>query len=166
MLVSIVESLEILNDETSAGPDNSPYKGGTFLIDIELNAQYPYTPPKMRFITKVRSYFIFNLLLHMCCRSSSARRLQVWHPNISSQTGAICLDILKDEWSPALGIKTALLSLQLLLQCPEPDDPQDAVVAKQYISNRKEYEQQALNWTSASLLRPPTLNSWWYLILT
>lgn len=81
--------------------------------------------------------------------------LQVWHPNISSQTGAICLDILKDEWSPALGIKTALLSLQLLLQCPEPDDPQDAVVAKQYISNRKEYEQQALNWTSAAL---PTLH--------
>jgi hypothetical protein len=79
--------------------------------------------------------------------------VQVWHPNISSQTGAICLDILKDEWSPALGIKTALLSLQLLLQCPEPDDPQDAVVAKQYISDRKEYEQQALNWTSMA----PTL---------
>jgi len=48
----------------------------------------------------------------------------VWHPNISSQTGAICLDILKDQWSPALTIKTALLSLQALLSAPEPSDPQ------------------------------------------
>lgn len=48
----------------------------------------------------------------------------VWHPNVSSQTGAICLDILKDQWSPALTIKTALLSVQSLLCSPEPSDPQ------------------------------------------
>lgn len=53
------------------------------------------------------------------------------HPNISSQNGAICLDILKDQWSPALTLKTALLSLQALLSAPAPNDPQDAVVAKQ-----------------------------------
>jgi hypothetical protein len=53
------------------------------------------------------------------------------HPNVSSQNGAICLDILKDQWSPALTLKTALLSLQALLSTPEPDDPQDAVVAQQ-----------------------------------
>lgn len=50
---------------------------------------------------------------------------------MSSQNGAICLDILKDQWSPALTLKTALLSLQALLSTPEPDDPQDAVVAQQ-----------------------------------
>lgn len=48
----------------------------------------------------------------------------MWHPNVSSQTGAICLDILKDQWSPALTIKTAMLSLQALLCSPEPNDPQ------------------------------------------
>ena len=61
--------------------------------------------------------------------------LSFWrHPNISSQSGAICLDILKDQWSPALTLKTALLSVQALLSAPQPDDPQDAVVAQQVCS--------------------------------
>ena len=47
---------------------------------------------------------------------------KIWHPNMSSQTGAICLDILKDEWTPALSIRTALLSIQALLTAPEPGD--------------------------------------------
>ena len=72
---------------------------------------------------------------------------KIWHPNISSQTGAICLDILKDEWSPALTIRTALLSLQALLGNPEPDDPQDAVVASQYKSNRELFISTASSWT-------------------
>ena len=88
------------------GPKDTPYDGGLYQIDIQLDDQYPFAPPKMRFITKV------------------------WHPNVSSQTGAICLDILKDMWSPALTLKTALLSLQALLSSPQPDDPQDGVVAK------------------------------------
>ena len=71
---------------------------------------------------------------------------KIWHPNISSQTGAICLDILKDEWSPALTIRTALLSLQALLCVPEPNDPQDAVVAGEYKEDRKKYIEHAQEW--------------------
>eukprot|EP01051_Picozoa_sp_SAG22_P014477 SAG22_NODE_1762_length_3631_cov_5.724129_3_plen_130_part_00 len=63
------------------------------------------------------------------------------------QNGAICLDILKDNWSPALTIRTALLSLQALLSAPEPDDPQDAQVAGQYLNNREEYVATAKFWT-------------------
>lgn len=66
---------------------------------------------------------------------------------MSSQSGAICLDILKGQWSPALTLKTALLSIQALLSSPQPDDPQDAVVAKQYVSNYEEFEQTAKEWT-------------------
>ena len=68
-------------------------------MDIQIPADYPFKPPKMKFDTKI------------------------WHPNISSQTGAICLDILKNEWTPALTIRTALISLQALMCCPEADDP-------------------------------------------
>ena len=68
---------------------------------------------------------------------------KIWHPNISSVTGAICIDILKSEWTPALTIRTALISLQALLCAPEPNDPQDAEVAKQYKTNRKAFEAKA-----------------------
>jgi ubiquitin-conjugating enzyme (huntingtin interacting protein 2) len=77
---------------------------------------------------------------------------KIWHPNISSVTGAICLDILKNEWTPALTIRTALISLQALLCAPEPgihnisDDPQDAEVATQYKSDRKAYIEKAKKW--------------------
>lgn len=72
---------------------------------------------------------------------------KIWHPNISSESGAICLDILKNEWSPALTIRTALISLQALMSAPEPDDPQDAVVAKQYKEDQKAFAAQARFWT-------------------
>mmetsp|Transcript_21446 Transcript_21446/g.35896 ORF Transcript_21446/g.35896 Transcript_21446/m.35896 type:complete len:137 (+) Transcript_21446:413-823(+) len=73
---------------------------------------------------------------------------KVWHPNVSSVTGAICLDILKDQWSPALTMKTAMLSLQALMCSPEPDDPQDAVVATMYKEKQDEFISTAKYWTS------------------
>eukprot|EP00541_Cyclophora_tenuis_P012007 CAMPEP_0116575406 /NCGR_PEP_ID=MMETSP0397-20121206/19939_1 /TAXON_ID=216820 /ORGANISM="Cyclophora tenuis, Strain ECT3854" /LENGTH=195 /DNA_ID=CAMNT_0004104293 /DNA_START=18 /DNA_END=605 /DNA_ORIENTATION=+ len=108
---------------TIQGPSGTPYEGGVFTINIDVPKQYPFEPPKMKFETKI------------------------WHPNISSQTGAICLDILKDQWSPALTIKTALLSLQALLCSPEPGDPQDAEVAKMYMSDRDNFNRTAKFWT-------------------
>jgi ubiquitin-conjugating enzyme (huntingtin interacting protein 2) len=92
-------------------------------VDITIPNEYPFSPPKMKFITKV------------------------WHPNVSSVTGAICLDILKDQWSPALTMKTALLSLQALLCSPEPNDPQDAVVATMYKERYSEFVRTASEWT-------------------
>ena len=108
---------------TIHGPPDSPYSNGVFSIDIRLPDDYPFEPPQMRFLTKV------------------------WHPNISSQTGAICLDILTKEWSPAFTIRTTLVSILALLTSPEPDDPQDAIVAQQYITNHNLYVIQAKDWT-------------------
>eukprot|EP00455_Lapot_gusevi_P049547 TRINITY_DN7041_c0_g3_i7.p1 TRINITY_DN7041_c0_g3~~TRINITY_DN7041_c0_g3_i7.p1 ORF type:complete len:193 (+),score=40.49 TRINITY_DN7041_c0_g3_i7:81-659(+) len=105
------------------GPADTPYAGGLFVVDIQIPENYPFVPPKMRFDTKV------------------------WHPNVSSANGAICLDILKNEWSPALTIRTALLSLQALLCAPNPDDPQDAVVASMYKRNLEEFNSTARFWT-------------------
>ena len=108
---------------TIKGPPDSVYEQGIFQIDIKIPEKYPYVPPKMQFDTKI------------------------WHPNVSSQTGAICLDILKDEWSPALTIRTAMLSIQVLMTAAEPDSPQDAVVASQYKQNKPEFDKKAIEWT-------------------
>ena len=66
-----------------------------------------------------------------------------------SATGAICLDILKDNWAAAMTLRTVLLSLQALLAAAEPDDPQDAVVATQYKENHEMFLLTARHWTNA-----------------
>ncbi|KAL8713692.1 MAG: hypothetical protein Q9220_002218 [cf. Caloplaca sp. 1 TL-2023] len=104
------------------GPPGTPYEGGTYSIDVRIPSDYPFKPPIMKFDTKM------------------------WHPNVSSQTGAICLDTLSSAWSPVLTIKSALLSLQSLLSTPEPKDPQDAEVAGMLIRNPKEFERVAQEW--------------------
>ncbi|CAO1613775.1 unnamed protein product [Sympodiomycopsis kandeliae] len=121
---------------TFPGPEGSPYEKGTFDVDIQIPDSYPFQPLKMKFITKV------------------------YHPNISSASGAICLDILKDAWSPILTLKSTLLSLRSLLCSPEPNDPQDAEVAKHYLSDKKSWEETARYWTDiyangSESARPP-----------
>jgi len=107
---------------TFQGPPGTPYEGGLYKVDIEIPNEYPFRPPKMKFETKI------------------------WHPNVSSQTGAICLDTLAAAWSPVLTIKSALISLQSLLSSPEPKDPQDAEVAGMLMRNPKEFERVASEW--------------------
>ncbi|KXN85063.1 Ubiquitin-conjugating enzyme E2 1 [Leucoagaricus sp. SymC.cos] len=105
------------------GPQGTPYEGGNFDVDIVIPDSYPFQPVKMKFITKV------------------------YHPNVSSASGAICLDILKDAWSPVLTLKSTMISLQSLLCSPEPNDPQDAEVAKHYMTSKSSFEETARYWT-------------------
>jgi len=105
------------------GPEGTPYEGGHFEVDIVIPTTYPFQPVKMKFITKV------------------------YHPNVSSASGAICLDILKDAWSPVLTLKSTLISLQSLLCSPEPNDPQDAEVAKHFTASKGSFDETARYWT-------------------
>ncbi|KAF2157976.1 hypothetical protein K461DRAFT_326115 [Myriangium duriaei CBS 260.36] len=104
------------------GPPDTPYEGGTFIVDIRIPNEYPFQPPKMKFDTKI------------------------WHPNVSSVTGAICLDTLGTAWSPILTLKSALISLQSLLASPEPKDPQDAEVARMLITDPEAFAEMAKQW--------------------
>eukprot|EP00178_Gracilaria_changii_P017120 TRINITY_DN48958_c0_g1_i1.p1 TRINITY_DN48958_c0_g1~~TRINITY_DN48958_c0_g1_i1.p1 ORF type:complete len:151 (+),score=19.64 TRINITY_DN48958_c0_g1_i1:76-528(+) len=106
-----------------AGPSGSPFEGGIFKLELFLPEEYPMAPPKVRFLTKI------------------------YHPNID-KLGRICLDILKDKWSPALQIRTVLLSIQALLSCPNPDDPLANDVAKQWKDDNSTAISTAKSWTA------------------
>lgn len=105
-----------------AGPQDSPFEGGTFKLELFLPEEYPMAAPKVRFMTKI------------------------YHPNVD-KLGRICLDILKDKWSPALQIRTVLLSIQALLSAPNPDDPLANDVAEQWKTNEAQAIETARAWT-------------------
>ncbi|PVD24881.1 hypothetical protein C0Q70_15371 [Pomacea canaliculata] len=71
---------------------------------------------------------------------------RIYHPNID-KLGRICLDILKDKWSPALQIRTVLLSIQALLSAPNPDDPLDTNVAEAWKKDEESAIEQARQFT-------------------
>ena len=96
--------------------------GGTFKLELFLPEDYPMAPPKVRFLTRI------------------------YHPNID-KLGRICLDILKDKWSPALQIRTVLLPIQALLSAPNPDDPLSNDVAEHYNANEKDAIETSRQWT-------------------
>eukprot|EP00468_Gymnochlora_sp_CCMP2014_P011983 CAMPEP_0167764100 /NCGR_PEP_ID=MMETSP0110_2-20121227/13808_1 /TAXON_ID=629695 /ORGANISM="Gymnochlora sp., Strain CCMP2014" /LENGTH=156 /DNA_ID=CAMNT_0007651393 /DNA_START=31 /DNA_END=501 /DNA_ORIENTATION=+ len=106
---------------TIDGPPDSPFKGGKFHLELFLPGEYPMVPPQVRFLTNI------------------------YHPNIDS-LGRICLDILKDKWSPALQIDKVCLSLQLLLSAPNPDDPLDNKIAEVWKKNEKAAHSTASKW--------------------
>lgn len=69
------------------GPSDSPYSGGVFFLAIHFPTDYPFKAPKVNFTTRI------------------------YHPNINSN-GSICLDILRDQWSPALTISKGTFYFQ------------------------------------------------------
>ena len=116
------------------GPSDSPFAGGVFKVQIQFPADYPFRPPRVVFTTKI------------------------YHPNINSQ-GFICLDILKQNWSPALTISKVLLSVLSMLCDPNPSDPLMPDIATQYTSNRAEYEMTARSWTQRFAQGPAELSN-------
>jgi len=96
---------------------------GLYSLELFLPEAYPMEPPKVRFLTRI------------------------YHPNID-KLGRICLDVLKEKWSPALQIRTVLLSIQALLSCPEVSDPLDPSVADHFKQNKAEAEGLARQWNA------------------
>ncbi|ETB63307.1 hypothetical protein, variant 1 [Plasmodium yoelii 17X] len=81
------------------GPKDSPYEGGKWKLSIKCKSTYPIDPPMITFITKV------------------------FHPNVNFTTGALCMDILKTNWSPAWTIQSLCRAILFLLNEPNAESP-------------------------------------------
>ena len=107
---------------TIMGPEGSPYHGGVFYLKIVFPKDYPFKPPKIEFLTKI------------------------YHCNVNS-SGGICLDILKEQWSPALTVSKVLLSICSLMDDPNPDDPLVPDIADLLKSNKTKHDENARIYT-------------------
>ncbi|KAI8356268.1 ubiquitin-conjugating enzyme/RWD-like protein, partial [Mortierella sp. GBAus27b] len=100
--------------------NESPYKGGKFLVDIKF-VDYPMRHPEIKFDTLV------------------------YHPNIDQQ-GKICIGILK-EWKPTNKMEGVLSALTSFLNEPDPEDPLDAEIARIYKEEPDTFKSTAATWT-------------------
>ena len=120
--ISPVGDISIAHAEL-LGPEGTPYAGGVFKIELEFGAHYPFRPPKVRFITPI-------------C-----------HPNIEREGGKVSLDILQDQWNPALSHRTTVLSVCSLLADPNFDRPVEPELAKLFREDKIQYEKQVRECT-------------------
>ena len=108
---------------TFQGPENTPYEGGTFTVKIEFPLDFPFKPPKVTSETKV------------------------YHPSFKRSDGSICLDLLKDQWTPETKLIDIFKAIQTLLEVPNLDHFLEEEIAKQLKENKDEFEKTAREWT-------------------
>lgn len=113
-----MENFEIL----LRGPLDTPYAGGAFKLHFKIPSDYPFKPPLVTFHTKI------------------------YHPNIN-ESGAICLDILSGQWSPALTFTKIIMSICALLSSPNPNDPLRCEAGSLFKSDNKKFLIKAIDET-------------------
>eukprot|EP00995_Heteronema_vittatum_P003252 NODE_1487_length_959_cov_1807.179121_g1030_i0.p1 GENE.NODE_1487_length_959_cov_1807.179121_g1030_i0~~NODE_1487_length_959_cov_1807.179121_g1030_i0.p1 ORF type:complete len:212 (+),score=60.23 NODE_1487_length_959_cov_1807.179121_g1030_i0:78-713(+) len=104
------------------GPENTPFEGGTFIVRLVLGVDYPDSPPKGYFLTRI------------------------FHPNISTK-GEICVNTLKRDWKPDCGLKHVLMVIRCLLIEPNPESALNMDAGHLLLEDYEEFSKRARLFT-------------------
>ncbi|CAB4286152.1 unnamed protein product [Prunus armeniaca] len=104
------------------GPAGTPYENGVFRMKLLLSRDFPHSPPKGYFLTKI------------------------FHPNIATN-GEICVNTLKKDWNPSLGLRHILIVVRCLLIEPFPESALNEQAGKMLLENYEEYAKHARLYT-------------------
>jgi ubiquitin-conjugating enzyme E2 S len=105
------------------GPEDTPYEGGFFTVKLTLTESFPQQPPRGVFLTKI------------------------FHPNVSQPAGEICVNTLKKDWKPTLGLAHVLQVVRCLLIVPFPESSLNDEAGKLFLDSYDEYARRAKLWT-------------------
>lgn len=111
------------------GPAGTPYENGAFRMKLLLSHDFPHSPPKGYFLTKI------------------------FHPNIATN-GEICVNTLKKDWNPSLGLRHVLIVVRCLLIEPFPESALNEQAGKMLLENYEEYARHARLYTGIHALKP------------
>lgn len=100
------------------GPEETPFYGGKFRVKLVLGAEYPSKPPRGFFLTKI------------------------FHPNVAA-TGDICVNTLKRDWKPTLGLAHVLQIIRCLLIVPFPESSLNDEAGKMFMESYEEFKERA-----------------------
>ncbi|EOD16734.1 hypothetical protein EMIHUDRAFT_370211 [Emiliania huxleyi CCMP1516] len=105
-----------------AGPVATPFHSGTFKVKLVLPSDYPASPPKGYFLTKI------------------------YHPNIS-KAGEICVNTLKRDWKQDVGVGHVLQVVRCLLINPFPESALNEEAGKLFMEDYDQYFKKAAMMT-------------------
>jgi ubiquitin-conjugating enzyme E2 M len=102
---------DLTNFNVTVSPDSGFWSGAKYHFTFAIPALYPHEPPKVTCNTKI------------------------YHPNINL-AGAVCLNILREDWKPVLDINAVIYGLIYLYYEPNPDDPLNREAADLYRTDK------------------------------
>lgn len=111
------------------GPEGTPFAAGRFHVVLIFDEQYPEVPPKGFFRTKI------------------------FHPNVAER-GDICVNALKRDWSPNVGLRHILAVIRCLLIEPNPESALNEEAGRLLLEDYATYERKAAMYTAINAARP------------